>query len=328
MWAYVKIARPDHWFKNLFALPGVLFAILTTPSLIQPELVWSLCIAAAAVCLAASSNYVINELLDAPRDRMHPEKCHRPVPAGRVKPAAAVVLWIVLGVAGLALGFVVSRPLGYSVLALLVSGLLYNIPPIRMKDLPFLDVCSEALNNPIRMLIGWYGTGTEVWPPISLLLSYWAMGAFLMAVKRFAEYRHLNRARRAAAYRPSFRYYNEQRLLISIIGYATACGMFAGVFIARYRLELVLSVPVFAVFMGLYLRMGFKPNSPAQYPERLLRSRSVMLASFLLLAVVGAGLWLDWPALQRIFTPTLPTQLHKTAGPAQPAVQIAEGPAR
>lgn len=324
MWAYVRIARPDHWFKNVFALPGALFAVLIDPSLFRPQLAWSLSLAAVALCLAASSNYVLNELLDAPRDRMHPEKSKRPVPSGQVKPAVAVLLWIVLGAAAPAIGFTVSLRLGYVLLALLVSGLLYNIPPIRTKDLPFLDVCSEAVNNPIRMLIGWYATGTNVWPPLSLLLAYWALGAFLMAVKRFAEYRHLNRARRAAAYRLSFRYYNEQRLLISIIAYATACGMFGGVFIARYRLELVLTVPVFALFIGLYLRVGLRPDSPAQYPERLLRSRSVMLACFVLMAAIGLGLWLDWPALQRVFTPTIPTQLPTLLGPLIPAERVAE----
>ncbi len=325
MWAYVQIARPEHWFKNVFVLPGVLFALLIDHSLIRLELAWSLGIAAAAVCLAASSNYVINELLDAPRDRLHPDKCNRPVPAGRINPFAAVVLWIVLGLIALALGFLVNRPLGYSLLALLVSGVLYNVPPFRTKDLPFLDVCSEAMNNPIRMLIGWYATGTDIWPPVSLPLAYWALGAFLMAVKRLAEYRHINRARRAAAYRPSFRYYNEQRLLISIICYATACGMFAGVFIARYRLELVLSVPVFAVFMALYLRMGLKPDSPAQNPERLLRSRSVILASVALTALVGYCLWLDWPGLRRVFSPTIPSQLMTEPAGSQPVGNVTPG---
>lgn len=324
MWAYVQIARPDHWFKNVFALPGVLFAVLIDHSLVRLQLVWLLLLATAALCLAASSNYVLNELLDAERDRMHPQKCLRPVPSGRAKPAIAIMLWLMLGAVALAIGFAVSRPLGCSLLALLVSGLLYNVPPVRTKDLPFLDVLSEAVNNPIRILIGWYATGTMIWPPVSLLLAYWAMGGFLMAVKRFAEYRHINRARRAAAYRLSFRYYNEQRLLMSIIGYATACGMFAGVFIARYRLELVLTVPIFALFMGLYLRIGLKPDSPAQYPERLLRSRSVMLASLLLMFVVGLGLWFDWPALQRVFTPTIPTQLSDAPEPVPLSSQTAD----
>ncbi|MBN1489562.1 MAG: UbiA prenyltransferase family protein [Phycisphaerae bacterium] len=317
MWPYIQIARIDHWFKNVFILPGVMFALLTQPELLRWSAVWSILLGTAGVCLAASSNYVINEVLDARRDRLHPEKRHRPVPSGRVNVKIAIGLWITLGIIALAIGFGVNRPLGYSLSALLMSGLFYNIPPVRMKDLPYLDVIAEAINNPIRLAIGWYATGSVVWLPVSLLAAYWALGAFLMAVKRLGEYRHLNDPRRAGAYRPSFRHYNESRLLISTMCYATACSMFVGVFIARYHIELVLTVPAFAVFMAAYLRVGLKPDSPAQHPERLLRSRSMVVIVLVMTLIVGFGLWFESPTLQRFFEPTIPHQYLKPAEPAE-----------
>ena len=63
-------------------------------------------------------------------------------------------------------------------------------------------------------------------------------------VKRLAEYRHLNDPERAGAYRSSFRYYNQERLLVSILFYAALFGMFSGVFMARYRVELALATPL------------------------------------------------------------------------------------
>ena len=318
MWNYVRIARIDHWFKNIFIIPGIMFALLAEPSLWQPDLLWMLPVAMLAACLAASSNYVINEILDAPHDRLHPDKKTRPVAGGKVNVSVAKALWVILGVISLLLGFALNTLLGLSLLALLIAGLFYNLPPIRTKDLPYLDAISEALNNPIRMAIGWCATGCEREPPISLLLSYWALGAFLMAVKRLAEYRHLADAQQAAAYRPSFKHYNEPRLLVSIMCYATSCGMLAGVFIARYHLELVLTVPFFAVFMALYLRVGLKPDSPAQNPERLLRRRSVMFACLALGAIVGFSLWLDSPRLRRVFTPSIPQQSVMNTGILEP----------
>jgi 4-hydroxybenzoate polyprenyltransferase len=308
MWAYVEIARVDHWFKNVFIIPGVIFALLADRAVLGSQLVISLVITAVAVCLAASSNYVINEVLDAPFDKLHPEKQLRPVPSGQINPTTARLLWVLLGISSLALGFTVSVYLGLSLLALLVAGLFYNLPPIRTKDLPYVDVLSEAVNNPIRMLIGWYGTGCTLIPPISLLVCYWALGAFLMGVKRLAEYRHLDNPQLAAEYRPSFKHYNEPRLLVSLMCYATACGMLAGIFIARYHLELVLTVPPFAVFMALYLRIGLKPNSPAQNPERLLRRRSMIFSGIALTAIVCFSLWLDSPRLRALFTPTITPQ--------------------
>ena len=58
-----------------------------------------------ATCLVASSNYVLNELLDGPNDLLHPEKRFRPVPSGRVRPALAYAEWLLLA----AVGFALSR---------------------------------------------------------------------------------------------------------------------------------------------------------------------------------------------------------------------------
>ena len=79
----MQIARPDHWFKNVFMLAGVVLAIFYFYDLAAFS--WlMLGIGLLSTCLVASSNYVINEILDAPTDRDHPVKCQRPIPAGLV----------------------------------------------------------------------------------------------------------------------------------------------------------------------------------------------------------------------------------------------------
>jgi len=92
-------------------------------------------------------------------------------------------------------------------------------------------------------------------------------------MKRYAEYRHIGDRRIAAAYRRSFEYYTEERLLISLLFYATACALFAGIFIVRYHLELLLFVPFAAGLFAYYLHLGMKPDSPTQNPEKLYRER-------------------------------------------------------
>jgi hypothetical protein len=162
-------------------------------------------------------------------------------------------------------------------------GLLYNVPPIRTKEWPYLDVLSESVNNPIRLLLGWFALLDTQVPPISLTLSYWMIGAFFMATKRFAELRHIADSRVAAAYRHSFAYYTESRLLTCMLFYATACALFAGIFIVRYHLELILFVPFAAGLFAYYLNLGLQPNSAAQQPERLYRNRGFviyLIASF------------------------------------------------
>src|SRR5437667_114714 len=81
-----------------------------------------------------------------------------------------------------------------------IMGCIYTIRPIRSKDLPYIDVLSESINNPLRMLAGWFIASTASVAPASLLLSYWMVGCFFMAIKRYAEYREIGDPARAAAY--------------------------------------------------------------------------------------------------------------------------------
>jgi len=88
VWAYVQIARIDHWFKNTFMILGVILAVFYEPQVAVWSSVPALIIAVVATCLVASSNYVLNELLDGPNDMLHPEKRRRPVSAPGDRKAA------------------------------------------------------------------------------------------------------------------------------------------------------------------------------------------------------------------------------------------------
>lgn len=298
---YVAIARPDNWFKNAFMLAGVALAAFCHYSLITWQTTFMVAWAFGITCIIASSNYVINEILDAPTDLHHPTKRHRPIPSGKVSIRWAYVEWIVLAIIGLFLASTVNAYFFWSSLALLVMGLIYNIPPIRSKELPYIDVLSESINNPLRLLLGWFAVSSLDVPPVSMVLAYWMAGAFFMASKRFAEYRSLADPDVAGAYRSSFRYYTEESLLVSMFFYATASALFLGVFIIRYHLELILSVPWLAGFFAFYLHIALKKNSSAQAPERLYRER--LLMAYLVVCMVGFFLlmFVRIPFLYRIF---------------------------
>jgi decaprenyl-phosphate phosphoribosyltransferase len=157
------------------------------------------------------------------------------------------------------------------------------------------------VNNPLRMLAGWYMAGTAILPPSSLLISYWMVGCYFMAIKRFAEYREIGDAARSAAYRKSFAFYNEQKLLVSIMFYGGTAMLFFGAFIMRYRLELVLSFPLVAIVMAVYLSIAFKDNSAAQRPEGLYRETQLMAAVVACAMVMSLLLFVDIPILHQVF---------------------------
>ncbi len=305
--AHVAISRIDHWTKNVFVLPGIVVPLtLSRKGVNVVILLHHFLIGILAVCLIASSNYVINEVLDAPFDRQHPTKKNRPTALGLVNIPVAYVQWIVLMIAGMLLADLISTPFVMSVLGLWVMGCIYNIRPFRTKDVPYLDVISEAVNNPLRMLAGWYIVTVHFIPPISLLMSYWMVGCYFMALKRFSELRQIGNNMYAAAYRRSFMYYTERSLLVSVLFYASAGMLFFGAFLIRYRIELVLAFPLIAIVMAVYFNLAIELDSPVQNPEFLYRQKWLMISVVSCSALLLFLLQIDIPALRTTFSSTLP----------------------
>jgi 4-hydroxybenzoate polyprenyltransferase len=294
---YLQITRPDHWFKNVFMVPGLAVALLLAPwraaASIGPFL-----LGVIAACLAASANYVINEYIDRDFDKLHPVKKGRPSAAGLVKLRWVALEYVLLAAGALALGWQIGR-FFFAVNAwFLAMGVIYNVRPLRSKDVPYLDVLSESVNNPIRFLLGWATALPAQLPPSSILMSYWFGGAFLMAVKRYAEYRSIGDRAVAAAYRRSFAHYTEDKLLLSAFFYALNASFFLAIFLIKYRIEFLLTFPLFSGLFSWYLFIGLKENSAAQHPEKLYRERSFMIFLILLTAAVIALFVVDLPWLR------------------------------
>jgi len=293
---YLYIARIDHWFKNIFVLPGSALAILFVGADSRTAITGTL-LAVACACLLASANYVINEWLDAASDAHHPIKRERPAVAGRLKGRYVLMEYLAFAAAGLWLASTQSTWFLLSAAAFLLMGLIYNVKPLRAKDRPYLDVLSEAINNPLRLLLGWSAIVPDALPPSSAVLAYWMGGAFLMAVKRYAELRFIDNPKQAADYRQSFAWYNEERLLLSAFFYALCAAFFLGVFLIKYRIEFLLSLPLFAILFTWYLALGMRPLSPAQTPEKLFREKSFVAFTVFLCLAIAALFAVDIPLL-------------------------------
>ena len=281
--------RPDHWLKNVFILfgHGVAYGLLEPR--VSPALCVSVVLSFVPACLVASANYILNEILDAPFDRAHPTKRFRPVAAGRLHGAT---LWWVMG-ALLVVAFALARAwfnLSYTLaLALLfLSGLVYNVPPVRLKDRAFLDVIAESFNNPIRLWLGWYAVApADSFPPLSILLAWWFFGALLMAGKRYAEYRFINDPARSALYRKSFAVYTEQKLVISMVTYANLFCFCLGVAFTFYRPNLLLVFPVIAGAIIVYFARAMTAEGARLEPEQLLRNPIIIASTALTLALAA-----------------------------------------
>ena len=312
--AHLAIARLDHSIKNLFVLPGVVVPLSVDPALLNAHLLVTLAWAFLAITLVACSNYVINEVLDAPSDRLHPTKRNRPAALGLVNLPLAYVQWIVMMLVGVGIGWTISRPFAETLLALWLMGCAYNIKPLRTKDVPYLDVLTESVNNPLRMLLGWYAVAAWLVPPISLLMCYWMIGCYFMALKRFSELREIGDREVAGSYRKSFKRYTSESLLESVVFYASTAMLFFGAFAIRYRIELIVGFPLVALVMAIYFKLSFKEHSAVQNPEKLYREPRLMVWFTVTVVTMVLLLFVRLPWLEKAFMPTLPV-VQKTIGP-------------
>lgn len=301
---YLRIARFDHWIKQAFVLPGIAFGVALSPQL-DGGVLRRFLLGMLAACLIASANYIINEWLDAAFDRFHPTKKNRPAVAGYLEAKYVYLEYALFVTLGLYLAYLASPPLFVTAALLLLMGVVYNVKPLRSKDVPYIDVLSESVNNALRLLIGWFIATSSYFPPITIVLGYWMGGAFLMAAKRFAEYRMIHDKTTAGLYRRSFAKYTEESLLVSMFFYGMLSLFFCGIFLIKYRVELLLAIPLLCGLFCYYLSMSYRYDSPAQKPEKLFRDKGLMFCLAAFAAIVLFCIFVDNPFFATLQDTTL-----------------------
>lgn len=304
---YIRIMRLDHWIKQLFIVPGILVAVFLVPegSWLSGDIILRIVIGLVATSLVASANYVLNEYLDARFDKYHPTKKNRAAVLGKMKKAVILGEYFGLAILGMGLSMLISWQFLAVGAALFVMGLLYNVKPFRLKDVPFVDVLSESLNNALRFLLGWFIVTEQFLPPASIVIGYWMFGAFLMGMKRYAEYRMIGDKKVAAKYRKSFRFYDEKILLVSSIFYALISVFLCGTFLVKYKIELVLCVPLLCALYCYYIYIGFKADSAVQKPEKLYKEKTLLLCLGIFAILFAMLLFVDMPWLDALQEQTL-----------------------
>ncbi|QIG52580.1 UbiA family prenyltransferase [Nordella sp. HKS 07] len=297
--SYVALARFDHASKHVFIIPGLILAYaLREPSL--DNVVVSVLLGFVSAVAIASANYVLNEWLDRDFDAHHPSKQARPAVQWSLSPFIVYLEYATFAAVGLILAWQINTPFFWTSVVFLVSGLIYNVPPVRTKDLPYVDVISEAMNNPIRLTLGWTLIDPSTLPPSSIIIAYWSAGAFLMGAKRLSEYRDIigaGGAERLHRYRRSYRYYNAESLTVSCFLYAMISAFFISAFLVKYRLEYIVAMPFIAVLFSSYLWLALRRDSIAQRPERMFHSRRLVASLGIAVIALLITSFVDMPFL-------------------------------
>lgn len=206
LWAAM---RPAHWIKNGFVLAALVFSL----HLIDAAAVARSLAAFVAFCLASSSAYVWNDILDAARDRVHDDKRDRPIAAGRISRRGAAALSALLGLAALAGAAALGPAMLLSLAAFLALQAAYSLV---LKHIPVIDAVSIATGFVLRTAAGVVAAGARMsaW----LFLSTFLLALFLALAKRRSELAALGGE--AAAHRPALELYRRVPLDTVIVALA------------------------------------------------------------------------------------------------------------
>lgn len=173
----IKILRPKQWIKNGFVFAALIFS----GKFIQIDLFKKNIYAFILFCLTSSAVYVLNDIVDLEKDKLHPDKKKRPLPSGMISKEIAIILDIILVIIVVACSYS-----NIKVFTILISYLIMNILySFKLKNVVIIDVMIITLGFVMRVEAGSFATGVEISP--WLLLCTMLLSLFLAINKRKSE---------------------------------------------------------------------------------------------------------------------------------------------
>jgi len=143
----IRTMRPTQWTKNGFVFAALVF----DQQLFQAGPLARVLATFVLLCLAASAIYVINDLVDLERDRLHPRKRQRPLPSGQLPISWAVAAAVILPTAALALSLLITPALTAVLAGYLALHIAYSF---WLKNVVLIDVFAIAAGFVLRLVAG------------------------------------------------------------------------------------------------------------------------------------------------------------------------------
>lgn len=286
--ALLSALRPAQWIKSLFILAPAFFG-----GVIMEQSTWlPLLVAFVSFSFVSSSIYLINDVVDKEKDRLHPTKRSRPIASGAVPIPLAITTAILLLVA--ALGLSCLAPQTMTVHLTIIGGywLLNIVYCFFLKQIAVVDVVTISIGFVLRVLLG----GVSVGVPVSewLLIMTFLLCLFLALAKRRDDL--LLYKRSGEVMRSSIKYYSRKLLDRTLI-------LLAATLLVCYLLYTLspqvrtrpgcdlLYLSTLPVLVGLlrYLQIIFVAERSGS-PTQIVLSDPIMILSILAWGVVYGGM--------------------------------------
>ena len=280
--AVVLTTRPRQWPKNLL----VFAAPLAAATLGRRYGLGDALIAMIAFACASAAVYLVNDVVDAERDRRHPVKRNRPIASGALPVPHAIVLAVAAALCAISAGVVIGTPLlAATVAGYLCSSFLYSA---RLKHVPFLEMVLVASGFLLRVLGGAEATHVRLSIWFLLVCSLGALG--VTVAKRYTELAGLGRD--AVRHRPVMRWYRPRmlRVLQVVVGVLMLATYLIWAFEEPPKAwHLASAVPLalaLARFGVLTARRTFR-----QVEDMIIRDRAMLACEVAWLSLFCAGLY-------------------------------------
>ncbi len=210
----IRLLRPRQWIKN-FAIYGVL---LFNGSLFDLNTIIKVTYTFLVFCAISSSIYIVNDLFDAEKDRIHPFKRFRPIAHRDVAPNVAVVLAIVLALGAITISYIIQP--GFFILTI-VYFIMHVLYSAYLKHIEIIDILTLAAGYILRVFVGEVVTDSHIsaW----LFLTVISLSLFLAIGKRRSELTLLSHQTGAQlSTRKTLSHYTEQLLDVYLSLFATS----------------------------------------------------------------------------------------------------------
>lgn len=280
---FLKLLRVKQWYKNSILFIPLIFSL----NLFNGPLLIKYIIGFFSLAFVSSSYYIINDLIDRDRDKLHPEKKDRPLASGKVSVQfASLISLLCLGLS-VYLATFINLPFLLTVLFMFAYILAYSL---FLKHEAFVDILIIAFNFVIRTLAGIFILEVNVISPWIISCTFF-LALFLLSGKRRSELTALEH--KAGQHRKTLDIYTVQTLdiLLSVsMGFLLLAFSIYSVLTSREHLLITLPVSVYALLR--YLNAVFKGNPEARNPELFLEDKRMLFALFLWICLTVLALYL------------------------------------
>lgn len=174
---FLKVIRAHHLVKNVLVFAPLFFSGKWNLELFQKS-----SMAFVAFSLLAMAGYVLNDIIDAPKDRLHPVKSKRPIASGEITLLQGYIIGISLAILGLAVSASITKNFSYLCLFYFFAQLLYCLV---VKNIVIVEMIWLSLAYVVRLLSG--AIASDISLSSWIIITVWLGALVLVLGKRYAE---------------------------------------------------------------------------------------------------------------------------------------------